>query len=106
MPTKTILITQPTHPILRRLAMRFLRKPELRVACFDRDSLLQEITFNHGELQFSIYEPAPVDSIWHAGTAAHSLEESQAAMHQVLSFAQQHQAAIHYVTASYGAKEE
>ncbi len=37
MSIKHILITEPANPILRRLAMGFLHKPDLLLVCFDRE---------------------------------------------------------------------
>lgn len=106
MPEKTILITEPAHSILHRLAEQFLEKPELRVVSFGEDTQLREITVQDRELQFSNCDQAPVDTIWHAWNPAHSAEESRAVMHRVLSFAKRQKApVIHYVSTTYFAYE-
>jgi pimeloyl-ACP methyl ester carboxylesterase len=101
---KTILITEPEDSILRRLAVRFLEMPPVRLVCFRdepeaSDDPLQEITLHDGELRFADCAAASVDEIWHAGKPAHSPEKSRNATVRVLAFADKSGVKIiHYVS--------
>src|SRR5205807_10500307 len=100
MSAKTILITDPADSILRKLATRFLQKPQespqesskIRVVCFstagaDREAHpLQELTLSDGGLQFTGCDRVPVDELWHAKNPGHSLVESRVMAEGVLLF--------------------
>src|SRR5438270_9641392 len=118
MSAKTILITDPADSILRKLATRFLQKPQespqesskIRVVCFstagaDREAHpLQELTLSDGGLQFTGCDRVPVDELWHAKNPGHSLEESRTMAERVLSFVRkENTSVINYVSTLYAA---
>jgi len=111
MPTKTILVTEPANPIQRRLAIRLLLRPELRIVCFRaganaQEYPLREITAGHEELRFRNCDHTSVDEVWHSKNPAHSFEESRAAMQRVLPFVRQGKVSvIHYVSTSQRTEE-
>ena len=78
MSVKTILITEPQNSVLRKLAMQFLRKPDVRAVCFDdaqsggEELLLQMISAQDGGPWFRNCEESPIDEIWHTANTAGS----------------------------------
>jgi pimeloyl-ACP methyl ester carboxylesterase len=94
MPVKHILITEPTDPVLRRLVMEFLHKPELRIVCLDKgaggvEEHLQQmvLTTEHGYPGLRDYEEISVDEIWHTANPADSIEGCKHKMERALMFA-------------------
>lgn len=108
MPVKNILITEPTNPILRQLAVQFLHKPDVRVMCFDNERgggeehLLQILSVTEqGCLRYSECSEPCVDEIWHTVNSAFSVEECRKKTERALLFANRGKAPIlHYLSLS------
>ena len=108
MSIKHILITEPANPILRRLAMEFLHKPDLLLVCFDggeggdEEHLLQMLfTTEQGHFRFRNCMKISVDEIWHSANPADSMEECRKKTERALLLAGRQKAAVlHYVSAS------
>src|SRR6266700_4013485 len=82
MSIKHILITEPTNPVLRQLAMGFLDKPDSRLLCFekgeggDEEHRLQMLfATDEGYLRSRNCREITVYEIWHTVNAADSIEE-------------------------------
>ncbi len=106
MSIKHILITEPTDPILCRLAMQFLHKPELRIVCLNEGTSCVEkhsqqmALTEHGYLGLKDGEELHVDEIWHTAHSADSIEECKHKMERALMFANGTKAStFHYLSA-------
>jgi pimeloyl-ACP methyl ester carboxylesterase len=108
MSIKHILITEPTDPVLRRLAMQFLHKPELHRVCLGEgaggvEEHLQQmaLTTEQGYPGLRDCEEISVDEIWHTANAADSIEECKHKMERALMFANREKApTFHYLSVS------
>jgi pimeloyl-ACP methyl ester carboxylesterase len=108
MSIKNILITEPANPVLRQLAMEFLRKPDLRLVCFgkgedDGEEQLLQMLFSSGQdhLWFKECGGIFVDEIWHALDLTASIEECRKKTERALSFANRQKAStFHYLSVS------
>ena len=108
MSIKKILITEPANPVLRQLAMQFLRQPGLRLVCFgkgeeDGEEQLLQMLLATGEdhLWFKECRGICVDEIWHAVNLADSMEECRKKTERALQFAnRQKTPVLHYLSDS------
>jgi pimeloyl-ACP methyl ester carboxylesterase len=113
MSIKTVLITDPEHPLLRELATQLLRKPDVRVLCFDKahgdhsEHLPQMLTMQNGKLQFNNCEESPTDEIWHTENPVESIEEGQKKTDRVLLLGGRNKGTVvHYLSSISVAKKE
>ena len=108
MSIKHILITEPTDPVLCRLATQFLHKPGLRIVGLDKgvggvEEHLQQMAFTteHGYPGLKDCEEISVDEIWHTANAADSIEENKRKMERALMFAnRKNPPTFHYLSVS------
>ena len=94
MSIKNILITEPATPVLRLLAMQFLRKADLRLLCFGEGEdggeeyrLQMLFATEEGHLRSRDCWEISANEIWHTANSADSVEECSKKMERALLFA-------------------
>ena len=105
---KNILITEPATPVLRLLAMKFLRKADLRLLCFGEGEdggeeyrLQMLFATEEGHLRSRDCREISANEIWHTANLADSVEECSKKMERALLFAtRQKRPTFHYLSAS------